>query len=565
MDQEQRHIHKFTDTVVPPTCQERGYTLHSCDCGYSHKDQFTPLGSHQYEIAEATVATCTDGGSRRERCAVCGEEKVTNLPALGHDWENWSVQVFPTCTEGGTEVRRCKRCGNTESRDVAPKGHAPVKSKNEKGETVCFCENCGETVYVPTAGEKLKAFLQKRKKPILITTGAVLGAALLLFGTFQFAIPQFHYTVGKIQLKNDNYEKAFKHFMACWDYRDTEELLQDFTLITEVESRYKKWEGLEQEDSGRDISTVSYRYNSNGYISRGSAPYLEYDDAGRLIQKVYYSESGYDENTRKYEYNDAGICIWECYYEGNEPRYEYRYDDRGNLVEYISYNRTNEFNRTTYANTYDEKGRLISVTKKENDEFTYVECYTYYRNGNKRTFERYTAESTEVSENVWKVTRGNLIWKTKFGRNGKARSAVGFRNDGTVERKYTYYRDGDTKTRKEYTPDGEIDFKIKYKPDGSQTSKSYTDGKVSYRGKVNQYGETLYSYSKDKEYGKSVIHGKYRYDSYGRRTKWIDKRKSYGTGFPDCLFAERRKDKKTYQYTDLEVRYMPDYGAEKNK
>ena len=53
MDQEQRHIHKFTDTVVPPTCQERGYTLHSCDCGYSHKNQFTPLGSHQYEIAEA--------------------------------------------------------------------------------------------------------------------------------------------------------------------------------------------------------------------------------------------------------------------------------------------------------------------------------------------------------------------------------------------------------------------------------------------------------------------------------------------------------------------------------
>ena len=35
------HTHAFTDSVVAPTYTEQGYTLHTCECGYSFKDNFT--------------------------------------------------------------------------------------------------------------------------------------------------------------------------------------------------------------------------------------------------------------------------------------------------------------------------------------------------------------------------------------------------------------------------------------------------------------------------------------------------------------------------------------------
>lgn len=39
------HVHSYRSVVVAPTETERGYTLHTCDCGDSYKDSYTsPLG-----------------------------------------------------------------------------------------------------------------------------------------------------------------------------------------------------------------------------------------------------------------------------------------------------------------------------------------------------------------------------------------------------------------------------------------------------------------------------------------------------------------------------------------
>lgn len=39
------HIHDYTDSLVPPTCTHRGYTLHTCACGASYKtNPVDPLG-----------------------------------------------------------------------------------------------------------------------------------------------------------------------------------------------------------------------------------------------------------------------------------------------------------------------------------------------------------------------------------------------------------------------------------------------------------------------------------------------------------------------------------------
>lgn len=43
------HSHEFTETVVAPECVEKGYTKHSCECGYYFLDTFTAaVGSHSF-------------------------------------------------------------------------------------------------------------------------------------------------------------------------------------------------------------------------------------------------------------------------------------------------------------------------------------------------------------------------------------------------------------------------------------------------------------------------------------------------------------------------------------
>ncbi len=158
------HIHKFESTVVAPTCKENGYTLHRCECGYEHKSNFTPVSSHNLQITEETAPTCTEAGKKVGRCTVCGEEKSEIISPLGHNWENWNVQMHPSCTEKGMQMRICARCGLREDQEIAPVGHkltSPKKSQTQDGYVDYFCENCGETITMPSAAHKRKKSFSK--------------------------------------------------------------------------------------------------------------------------------------------------------------------------------------------------------------------------------------------------------------------------------------------------------------------------------------------------------------------------------------------------------------------
>lgn len=44
------HTHIFTSEITPPACVDRGYTTHTCDCGYSYIDTFVDsVGEHTFE------------------------------------------------------------------------------------------------------------------------------------------------------------------------------------------------------------------------------------------------------------------------------------------------------------------------------------------------------------------------------------------------------------------------------------------------------------------------------------------------------------------------------------
>ena len=68
--------HSYTDVVIPPDCENGGYTLHKCGvCGYEYDTDFTdPLG-HAWELAEE--GTLENGAPYKKYvCSRCHDEMV---------------------------------------------------------------------------------------------------------------------------------------------------------------------------------------------------------------------------------------------------------------------------------------------------------------------------------------------------------------------------------------------------------------------------------------------------------------------------------------------------------
>lgn len=146
------HIHSYIDTVVPPTCAEQGYTLHSCACGYEYKDNYKPKLPHTYEEVETVAPTCDSDGAQKLRCKNCGAEKIVTLPKREHEFGNWEVTTPATCETEGAEARTCKLCGYTETRTVPAEQHE-FSDWIEKTHADCthsgtetrFCRKCNFT------------------------------------------------------------------------------------------------------------------------------------------------------------------------------------------------------------------------------------------------------------------------------------------------------------------------------------------------------------------------------------------------------------------------------------
>ena len=126
--------HQFAETVTAPTCTEQGYTTYACTvCDYSYTDNYTePLG-HSPQSIPAVAASCTKGGlSEGSKCSVCKAILIPQviIPALGHDYGDWSVTTSPTCTQKGVETRVCSRDdSHKETRDIEALGHTPQTLK----------------------------------------------------------------------------------------------------------------------------------------------------------------------------------------------------------------------------------------------------------------------------------------------------------------------------------------------------------------------------------------------------------------------------------------------------
>ena len=101
------------DAAVAPTCTEAGKTAgHHCSrCDYTDGGEVVAALGHVEVIDEAVAPTCDEAGlTEGKHCSRCNEVLVAQetVPALGHDWGEWTVTTPATTTSEGVETRTCK-------------------------------------------------------------------------------------------------------------------------------------------------------------------------------------------------------------------------------------------------------------------------------------------------------------------------------------------------------------------------------------------------------------------------------------------------------------------------
>ena len=117
------HVHKVVDAIIPGNCSERGYTLHRCACGYEHKDSFTPLRDHIWEIENEVLPTCTSKGKKEYVCSICNKTKTDDIPSVSHKFGNWRTVKNTTCDSDGKKERKCSCCSAVQSETIKSSGH----------------------------------------------------------------------------------------------------------------------------------------------------------------------------------------------------------------------------------------------------------------------------------------------------------------------------------------------------------------------------------------------------------------------------------------------------------
>ena len=169
------------DAAVAPTCTESGLTEGKhCSVCYVVivAQEVISANGHNYDSV-VTLPTCEEQGYTTHTCH-CGDVIVeTYVSALGHSFGKWQVEKAPTCEGKGSERRDCERCDYSESRSIAPKGHNWVEEDEYD-----VCRSCGEII------EKEPAELEKDHSECEGGVFEIIINAIINFFRMIFGLPE---------------------------------------------------------------------------------------------------------------------------------------------------------------------------------------------------------------------------------------------------------------------------------------------------------------------------------------------------------------------------------------
>ena len=129
--------HSYQSQVIASTCTAQGYTEHICRiCGYSYKDNYTPMIAHNYQ-ANVIPPTCGTEGFTIYHCTGCYDEFYEDfIPATeDHTTEYWYTVYEPSCIEEGIEEGVCDVCGFWINRSIPMIPHEYLDG---------ICMHCGK-------------------------------------------------------------------------------------------------------------------------------------------------------------------------------------------------------------------------------------------------------------------------------------------------------------------------------------------------------------------------------------------------------------------------------------
>ena len=126
------HTHSYTEKVIPATCTEKGYTLYTCACGESYRNnESNPLNHSFLNYVSDENATCTENGTKTAKCERCEETDTVTENKLGHKFKDG----------------KCERCGT----DFFSEELSYTQSADGKSYSVTGIGECKDAVIVVPA------------------------------------------------------------------------------------------------------------------------------------------------------------------------------------------------------------------------------------------------------------------------------------------------------------------------------------------------------------------------------------------------------------------------------
>lgn len=147
-------------TVKKPTCTERGEAKWTCRvCGKTEMKGLNKIPHNPVPADDFNKeATCDQSGWKgRTKCSECGRTLSygTEIPALGHAWDEGTITKEPTCTEEGVKTYTCATCKKTKTEPIAKKAHTEVI--NEAVAPTCQTEGKTEGIHCSVCKAVIKA------------------------------------------------------------------------------------------------------------------------------------------------------------------------------------------------------------------------------------------------------------------------------------------------------------------------------------------------------------------------------------------------------------------------
>ncbi len=154
------HTEYTTNTVhsAVSTCDVAGYNEIYCDnCGNLVETAVLPLADHEYGTYAGYEATCTaEGRQDGEFCIHCGVLKAERavIPAKGHSYGEWTVEIDSTTETVGTKVRICSECGDRDEAEIPLKPAIVLNLRPEWGyyakASECAVDNNSKVITLKT-------------------------------------------------------------------------------------------------------------------------------------------------------------------------------------------------------------------------------------------------------------------------------------------------------------------------------------------------------------------------------------------------------------------------------